>query len=71
MGTILLNLALKLLTGKAMESLIGMIINKLLNHQEEGIGKDLSRTMINGIAKSKLNPTTTDTFKEALELLEK
>ena len=71
MGTILLNLALKLLTGKAMESLIGMIINKLLNHQEEGIGKDLSRTMINGIAKSKLNPTTTETFKEALELLDK
>ncbi len=71
MGTILLNLALKLLTGKAMESLIAIGINKLLNHQEDGIGKELSKTMINGIAKSKLNPTTTETFKEALELLDK
>lgn len=71
MGTLLLNILLKVLTGKAMESLIGMGINKLLNHQEEGIGKELSRTMINGIAKSKLNPTTTETFKEALELLDK
>ena len=46
MGTILLNLALKLLTGKAMESLIAIGINKLLNHQEDGIGKELSKTMI-------------------------
>ena len=71
MGTILLNLVLKLLTGKAMEKLIAMGVNKLLEHQTEGIGKDLSKVMINGIAQSKANPTSKDVFNDALKLLDK
>lgn len=71
MGTILLNLLLKLLTGKTMEKLIAISVNKLLEHQSDGIGKELSKAMINGISQSKLNPTTPETFKEALELLDK
>ena len=70
MGTILLNLVLKLLTGKAMEKLIAMGVNKLLEHQTEGIGKDLSKVMINGIAQSKLNPTTPESFKDIINILD-
>lgn len=71
MGTILLNLALKLLTSDAVKTLIALGINKLLEHSKDGITKDLSRTMIDGISKSKANPTTEDVFKDALKLLDK
>ena len=71
MGTLLLNLVLKLLTGKAMVKLIAMGVNKLLEHQTEGIGKDLSKVMINGIAQSKSNPVTKDVLDDALKLLDK
>lgn len=71
MGTILLNLVLKLLTSEAVKTLIGMGINKLLEHKEDGITKDLAKTMIDGVAKSKLNPTNEDVFKDALKLLDK
>lgn len=71
MVTFLLNLVLKLLTGKAMEKLIAMGVNKLLEHQTEGIGKDLSKVMINGIAQSKSNPVTKDVLDDALKLLDK
>ena len=69
MGTILLNLVLKLLTSEAVKTLIGMGINKLLEVKGDGITNDLAKTMIDGISKSKMNPTKEDVFKDALKLL--
>lgn len=71
MGTLLLNLALKLLTSEAVKTLIALGINKLLEHSKDGITKDISKVMIDGISKSKANPTTEDVFKDAIKLLDK
>ena len=71
MGTILLNLALKLLSSDAVKTLIALGVNKLLEHSKDGITSDITRVMIDGISKSKLNPTNEDVFKDALKLLDK
>ena len=71
MGTILLNLALKLLTSDAVKTLIALGVNKLLEHSKDGITKDLTITLLDGIAKSKANPVTSDVLKDAVELLDK
>lgn len=67
----LIKLLLKVVTSKAAEQAIGYGINKLLEHKSAGISKDLAKTMIYGIAASKLNPTTDDVFKAALDELNK
>lgn len=59
-------LLLKVISSDVTKTLIGMAINKLLAHSSDGITKDLAETMIDGIAKSKANPTTNDVFKDAL-----
>ena len=71
MGTILLNLALKLLTSDAVKTLIALGVNKLLEHSTDGITKDLTVTLLDGIAKSKANPVTSDVLKDAVKLLDK
>lgn len=71
MGTILLNIVLKLLTSEATKTLIAIGINKLLEHKTDGITKDLSKVLIDGVAKSKANPTNEDVFTDALKMLEK
>ena len=71
MGTILLNLALQLLTSDAVKTLIALGVNKLLEHSKDGITKDLTITLLDGIAKSKANPVTSDVLKDAVKLLDK
>ena len=71
MGTILLNLALKLLTSDAVKTWIALGVNKLLEHSKDGITKDLTITLLDGIAKSKANPVTSDILKDAVKLLDK
>lgn len=71
MGTILLNLLLKIITSDATKTLIAIGINKLLEHNKDGITNDISKVMIDGISKSKLNPTNEDVFKDAIKLLDK
>ena len=71
MGTIFLNLALKLLTSDAVKTLIALGVNKLLEHSKDGITKDLTITLLDGIAKSKANPVTSDVLKDAVKLLDK
>ena len=71
MGALLLNLVLKLLTSEATKTLIGIGINKLLEHSKDGITSDIAKVMIDGVAKSKANPTSTDVFKDAVKLLDK
>lgn len=67
MGTIILNILLKLLTSEATKTLIAIGINKLLEHKKDGITSDLATTMIDGIVKSKANPTTADVFESAIK----
>lgn len=69
MGTMLLNFFLKLLTSEATKTLIGIGVNKLLEHKTDGITSDVAQVMIDGIAKSKSNPTTNDVFNDALLLI--
>lgn len=69
MGTMLLSFLLKLLTSEATKTLIGVGVNKLLEHKTDGITSDVAQVMIDGIAKSKANPTTNDVFNDALLLI--
>lgn len=71
MGTILLNLLLKIITSDTTKTLIAIGINKLLEHNKDGITSDIAEVMIEGIAKSKSNPTNEDVFKDALKSLGK
>lgn len=71
MGTILLKLVLKLLTSEATKTLIAIGINKLLEHKTDGITKDLSKVLIDGVVKSKMNPVGSDLMNDALKLLDK
>ena len=71
MLTFLLNLGLKLLTSEATKTLIAIGVNKLIEHRKDGITSDIAQVMIDGIAKSKANPTTEDAFNDALNLLDK
>lgn len=66
-----LGLLLKVLTSEATKTLIAIGVNKLLEHKTEGITSDLAQVMIDGIAKSKANPTQEDVFNDALLLLKK
>ena len=69
MGTIILNILLKLLTSEATKTLIAIGINKLLETKGDGITSDIAKVMIDGVAKSKRNPTTEDMFKDVVETL--
>lgn len=65
----LIGLGLKLLTSEATKTLIAIGINKLLEHKKDGITSDIAQVMIDGIAKSKLNPTQADVFEDAVKIL--
>ena len=71
MGTLLLNILLKVLTSEATKTLIGIGVNKLLEHSKDGITSDIAKVMIDGVAKSKANPTSADVFKDAVKLFDK
>jgi hypothetical protein len=71
MKLFLLELLLKVLKSDMTKELIGLSVNKLLNHTEDGITKDVATTMIEGIAKSKMNPATGDMFTDVLKVLGK
>ena len=51
------------------KNLIALAVNKLLAHSSDGITKDIANTMIDGIAKSKANPTTDELFADAIKAL--
>lgn len=67
MLSIILNILLKLLTSEATKTLIGIGVNKLLEHSKDGITSDIAKVMINGIIESKANPTSKDVFESALK----
>ena len=69
MKTILISFLLKLFTSEATKTLIAVGVNKLLESKSDGITKDIAKTMIDGVAKSQMNPTTDDVFKDSLKLL--
>ena len=68
MSTVL-SLLVKFISTDLAKTLIGLAINKLLEHQSDGVTKDISQVMIEGIAKSQANPTTNEVFEDALKLL--
>lgn len=64
-----MDLLFKVLTSSLVESLIAKGLNWLVEHKTAGVGKELAKTAINAVAKSKANPTSEDMFKDALEVL--
>lgn len=71
MGTIIIKILLKLLSSEATKTLIAIGVNKLLEHTKDGITSDVAKVMIDGIAKSKANPTKEDMFSTALNEISK
>lgn len=71
MGTFLLKVLLKVLTSEATKTLIAIGVNKLLEKKGDGITSDVAKVMIDGIAKSKMNPTKEEMFSEALTEISK
>lgn len=69
MKTIIISFLLKLFTSEATKTLIALGVNKLLESKSDGITKDIAKTMIDGVAKSQMNPTTDDVFTDSLKLL--
>ena len=67
--SIVLEYLVKFISTDLAKTLIGLAINKLLEHQSDGVTKDISKVMIDGIIKSQANPTKSDVFEEALKLL--
>lgn len=71
MKATIISFLLKLFTSEATKTLIAVGVNKLLEHKKDGITSDIAEVMIDGIAKSKANPTKEDVFKDALKELSK
>ena len=71
MKQFLLGSLVKALKSETTKELIGLLVNKLVNHIEDGITKDVAKIMIDGIAKSKMNPTTDDMFTDVFKVLGK
>ena len=71
MKKFLLDLLVKTLKSETTKDLIGLLVNKLVNQTDHGSTKDVAKTMIDGIAKSKMNPTTDDMFTDVLQALGK
>lgn len=67
MWTIVLNVLMKLMTSEAAKVAIAMAVNKLLEAKGDGITGDIAETMIDGIAKSQMNPTKADMFEAAIK----
>ena len=68
MSTVL-GLLVKFISTDLAKTLIGLAVNKLIEHSDDGVTKDVATVMIEGIAKSKANPTTIDAFQDAMKLL--
>ena len=69
MWTVILQFVLKMATSEVAKVAIAMSINKLLEAKDDGITKDIAETMVDGIAKSKANPTKVEMFDAALKTL--
>ena len=65
----LASLGLKFITSNLAKTIIAIGVKKLIEAKGDGITADVATLMIEGIAKSKQNPTTEDVFKDALILL--
>ena len=69
MVQLLLGVLLKVATSDVAKTVIAICINKLLESKGDGVTKDIAEVMIDGIEKSKMNPTTADVFADARKLL--
>lgn len=67
---LILALLMKTISTELAKTVIGFAINKLLAHGEDGITKDIAKTMIDGICKSKSNPVEKDIVEDAIKLLQ-
>ena len=69
MVSFLIQYLLKLAGTEVAKLAIGIAVNKLISSADDGITKDVAKVMIDGIAKSKANPTTKDMFNSVVKEL--
>ena len=67
----ILQVLLRVAGTEVAKSAIGYGVNRLLADSSDGITKDIATIMIDGIAKSKANPTKVEMFDEAYNELRK
>lgn len=70
MWTTLLTFLLKLAGTEVAKTAIAIGVNKLLESKGDGVTGDIAKIMIDGIAKSKQNPTTKEMFVEAVGVID-
>jgi len=56
------SILVKMITSEMAKVLIAMLVKKLLDHSKDGITKDVSVAMLDGIAKSRANNVPEDAF---------
>lgn len=64
-----MSIIVKAVTSNMAKALIALLVNKLLEHKEDGVTKDVAEAMLDGIAKSRANnapQNAVDAIKEAL-----
>lgn len=50
-----MSIIVKAVTSDMAKTLIALLINKLLEHKEDGVTKDVAETILDGVAKSRSN----------------
>ena len=56
------SIIVKMVTSEMAKMLIAMLVKKLLDHSKDGVTKEVSIAMLDGIAKSRANNVPEDAF---------
>ena len=62
MWTVVIGLVVKAATSDVAEMLIATLVKKLLDSNTSGIGKELATSLVDAVAKSKMNDVPEDAF---------
>ena len=63
------SILVSMVTSDVAKALIALLVKKLLDHSEDGITKEVSIAMLDGIAKSRANNVPVDAFDAIKESL--
>lgn len=63
------SIIVKMVTSEGAKLLIALLVKKLLDHQKDGITKDVAESMLDGIAKSRANSAPIDAVSAVKAML--
>lgn len=58
-----ISILVKVITSDMAKMLIGLLVNKLLEAKDDGVTKDVAIAMLDGIARSRANNLSENTFE--------